>query len=525
MDRTIAIENLAFFTVKQASRANKAWTKKSSVVNTARPMSPALRPWKWPVLTGLIFSMASSVFCQTNLLSDGGELGIAQNVAGNQLRPAAAFSSAGGFAVWEDNTEISGVGIRGVRLNPALQPTGAEFPINESIGGDQQRPAVVLLDNGGAVIVWEHRPIKGLHSVHARFLDGSGAFVTGELVVNQIPYSGKYHFVTNWTLIRNNKPRTRKQRIRAVVKARQEYNLDPAVVKLADGSVVVTYGSSRKSALKSVGLNEQIVWNDKRQMIMTNRTRVPINVSVDYMQDVYLQRFSADGARLGGEAVVNATLPFNQRNPSIAALPDGGFVVCWVSEAPSFNSERVDSRATQRGLARADIAARLFHADGSPAGGEFRINTTNMPCAAPAVAARADGGFVVAWTQHYGGSDSGADVWFRSYDSSGAAQGVPARANARVYGDQFAPAIGTIGQRQLIVWSSMGQDGSWEGVYGTQIENGGIVDDEFRVNTTRYLRQIHPSVAVGGGRALVLWSSYAYEHGFDVLGQRYAAPQ
>lgn len=470
--------------------------------------------------------MAIAGVSQTNLPLDGGEFGIGPGIAGDQLRPSAAFSNTGGFAAWEDNDgDLSGLGVRAVRLNAALQPAGIPFTINQSIGGDQQRPAIALLDNGGAVVVWEHRPFTGAHSVHARFLDAGGGFATGEIVVNRLPFSGTIRYTTNFTLIRNNKPRTRKQHIREKVKARQEYNLNPVVVKLADGSVVVTYGSSRKLAMKSVGLSERIVWNDKKQIIVTNRTRVPINVSVDYMQDVYFQRFSASGAPLGEEGVANVARDFNQRTPAIAALPNGGFVITWTTDVPSFSSERVNSSQTRRGAARADIMGRIFNADGTPAGGEFRVNTTNWPSASPAVSVRDDGGFAIAWTHHLAGTQEGGDIWFRSYDGSGTPQGAPVRANTRVFGDQFAPSIATLGNRHLLVWTSMGQDSSWEGVYGTQIENGALVDEEFRVNTTRFLRQINPFVTAGGGRALVLWSSYAYEHGFDVVGQRYAAPQ
>jgi hypothetical protein len=515
----------AIFTLEHAFCANKAWTKKVMIVNTARPMSPASCPQKWFVLVGLMLCISKSALGQTNLVPQEGEISIGGEIAGDQLRPSAAFGASGGFAAWDDNAgDPSGLGVRAIRLNASLSPSGDPFLINETLGGDQQHPAVTMLDNGGAVFVWESRN-RGVHNVMGRFVDSSGAFTTGEFLVNRPAYSGINRYVTNLTLIRNNKVRVRPQHVREVVTSRQEYNLDPGVVKLTDGSVVVVYSSSRKLAMKTIGLSEQTRWDNRREIIITNRTRVPLNVSIDYMQDVFFQRFSASGNPVGDETVANTARDYNQRNGTVAALANGGFVVCWITEVPSFLSERVDTRNSRRGSGRTDVMARRFAADGVPAGPEFRVNTINWPCASPVVAGRADGGFTVAWVQREGGTVDGADIWFRSYGAGGAASGEPARANAQVYGDQFAPSIATLGSRQILVWSSMGQDGSWEGVYGTQIENGARVDDEFRVNTTRFLRQINPFVATSGGRAMVLWSSYEYENGFDVLAQRYQAPQ
>jgi hypothetical protein len=120
--------------------------------------------------------------------------------------------------------------------------------------------------------------------------------------------------------------------------------------------------------------------------------------------------------------------------------------------------------------------------------------------------------------------DNGLDIWFRSFDLPGTPVGDPARANAQLHGDQFAPAIATVGNRQLLVWSSMGQDGSWEGVYARLLEGNTLADDEFRVNTTRYMRQINPAVSSSGAKTVVVWSSYGFDTGFDLFGQRYQAP-
>jgi hypothetical protein len=75
-----------------------------------------------------------------------------------------------------------------------------------------------------------------------------------------------------------------------------------------------------------------------------------------------------------------------------------------------------------------------------------------------------------------------------------------------------------------VVWTSLQQDGSREGVFGRYIVNGALSGAEFRVNTTTNLRQFMPAVGShSGGQAVVIWSSYQTEAAFDLFGQRYTA--
>lgn len=46
-------------------------------------------------------------------------------------------------------------------------------------------------------------------------------------------------------------------------------------------------------------------------------------------KNIFLQRFSATGEMVGEEVLVNTTTPSSQRNPSVDALPDGGWIVTW----------------------------------------------------------------------------------------------------------------------------------------------------------------------------------------------------
>jgi hypothetical protein len=170
-----------------------------------------------------------------------------------------------------------------------------------------------------------------------------------------------------------------------------------------------------------------------------------------------------------------------------------------------------------------DIYARLYNGSGVAQTGEFLVNTDNNPCANPSVAAAADGSFMVSWQVHNPASTSAWDVYARSFSSTGVG-GTAFQVNLHANGSQYLPHIKAIGTDFLIIWTSYGQDGSREGVYGQFVHEGGLlVGGEFRVNTTTVGQQMQPTVASDGVKQfLVVWTSYAGSpNGFDLFAQRY----
>jgi hypothetical protein len=396
----------------------------------------------------LALATPAFVYGQAGFVPRGGEYGIAGTLPGDQVFPALSIKTSGGYLVWQDNrTDGDGLGISALRLDSSFSAPLSSFRVNQQGALDQEKPCVSLLNDGGAVFAWQGGR-QGFQRIYARFLSSSNTWATGDILVN--------------TFTKNSQ-------------------LNPVVATLANGNVVVVWGSFNQESAGS-------------------------------LQGVYAQRLSSAGQKLGGEFLVNQFTPFNQRSAAIAARADGGYVVVWVSEQQRFENS-------------VDIFARVFNANGV-ATDEFLVNTGTNACANPSVAPSADGGFIVAWMQKdVVVRTDGWDVFARPFSGAGFG-GVVRRVNTQTYGDQYAPKISAIGSDYLVVWTSMGQDGSREGVYGQFLySDGSHAGGEFRVNTTTISQQMHPVVASDGdGRFLTVWTSFVGGAGsFDLFAQRYVS--
>lgn len=395
----------------------------------------------------------------------GGEYAPIGSLPGDQTRPALALNSSGGYMVWQDNiTDGDGLGISAVLLDSTFSAPYGTFRVNQQGTGDQENPQVALLHGGGAVFVWQSGVMSKQH-IMARFLNASNVWITGDVQVN-----------TSTT----------------------NYQVNPAVAILNNGNVIVTWGSYGQD-------------------------------NPDGKQGVYGQILTPTGTKVGTEFRANQFTPYNQRTPAVAAMPNGNFLVAWVSELERYNqivSTNVTTSTTPS--FSVDIYARLFNSSGAPLGGEFLVNVLSNICANPAIAVASDGSFEIAWSQKDSITVNNSwDVWGRQF-SSGGVGSMPITINSQLYGDQYAPKIASLGTDYLCVWTSLGQDGSREGVFGQFLHRDGTHSgSEFRVNTTVLNQQMFPAVASdGSGRFLAAWSSYTGGlNSLDIEAQQYVGNQ
>jgi hypothetical protein len=237
------------------------------------------------------------------------------------------------------------------------------------------------------------------------------------------------------------------------------------------------------------------------------------------LQGINAQILTPSGALFGLPFRVNQYTSYNQRSPAITTLSNGHFVVVWVSE-----NQGASSLEIMRHTNRVHVYGRVFTKAGYPVGNEFRINTRSNLCAMPSVAPWKERGFTVVWAEKVPNRADNWDIYTRSFSAFDAPAGDAVRVNEQTFGDQYSPVIASIGAHQLVAWSSLGHDGSREGVFGRALYDGVVNGPELLVNTHTNASQVQPTV-VGNGqdRFLVAWSSFMGDTSFDVRGQRFVA--
>ena len=259
-----------------------------------------------------------------------------------------------------------------------------------------------------------------------------------------------------------------------------DYQVEPAVAGLVGGGFVATWASDAQDG-SSFG--------------------------------VYCQVYGGDGTPVGSEFRVNTYTTGNQRLPAITSLADGGFVVTWTSDAQDGNGS--------------GVYGQVYSGDGSPVGSEFRVNTyTTRDQSNPSITSLADGRFVVTWSSDFqDGSYTG--VYGQVYGGDGTPIGSEFQVNTYTSHSQDSPSITSLSDGRFVVtWVSEDQDGSSLGVYCQVYDgDGSRVGDEFRVNTYTTSFQIDPSItSLADGGFVVTWTSYGQDGSNNgVYGQVYGA--
>ena len=318
---------------------------------------------------------------------------------------------------------------------------------------------MAILGNGSKVVVWQGGAQSFQH-IYAKLLTSSNTFVnTNDIMVNTD---------TN------------------------HYQANAAMAALANGNAVTVWASYGQD-------------------------------NADGFQGVYAQILSPTGQKLlAGDLLVNQFTPYNQRTPAVGTFPNGNFVVVWVSEKET-STLSTSQGSVLGGHDSVDIYARLFDANANPLTSEFIVNTDTNICANPAVAVASDNSFTVVWGEkNLAVPNNSWDIYGRQFTTASNAGSVFV-VNTMLYGDQYGPQISSLGTDFLVVWTSLGQDGSREGVYGQFLRSGNKIGPEFLVNTTTLNTQYQQAVASdGNGRFLAVWSSFEQASlSMDIMAQRY----
>nr|WP_321443437.1 Ig-like domain-containing protein [uncultured Cohaesibacter sp.] len=277
--------------------------------------------------------------------------------------PATTGLADGGFvATWysddpqQGDTDYSGIKAR--IFNADGSERVSEFLVNVDTYYIQESPEITSLPDGGFVVTWNSWD-ESNKGISARIFDADGTERVSEFLVNEFT---------------------------------QENQVDPTLTSLADGGFAIVWysgdlqqGDTSEAAIKARVFNadgserlSEFLVNQYTNASQNSPTITGLSdggfvvtwCSNDPQQGdisdsgIKARIFNADGSVRGSEFLVNEFIHDSQLYPTVASLPDGGFVVTWYSR----DGQQNNANGT-------DIKARIFDADGTPRGGYYDEDT------------------------------------------------------------------------------------------------------------------------------------------------------
>lgn len=326
----------------------------------------------------------------------GNEFRLNSNAIHTQQNASVALAPNGDVvAVWggAGQGDLSGVFMQ--RFAEDGSRLGGEQRVNDSALGTQERPVIAMGEDGRYVVAWSGRGAGDSSGVFLRRFDAQGRALGKE--------------------IRGNTTTAGTQQ-------------QPALAMLPGGGFVAAWsgrgpGDTSGIFVRRFDASGIPIGGEKLVNTTTAGTQQIPSVAVDGRgqfsvawsgsgpgdsSGIFLQQFSANGARLGAQRRVNTLTPNVQSAPAIAMASGGELIVVW------------DSLTQQHGSPSAStstIEGQQFDAAGQPVGDQFRVNSTTAGAHRfPAIAMDRHGSVVVAWSGQGLGDSQG--VFARRFAST-----------------------------------------------------------------------------------------------------------
>lgn len=411
------------------------------------------------------------------VVRSGGEFQVNTYTPYSQQDPALAMQSDGSFiVVWTSDQEVTSDpqrdrrGIFAQRFAATTARIGTEFKVNEIPCGLHGSPAVAVASDDSFVVAWQLN--WGCRSfpeadVWARRFSSDGTAVGTEFVVNDQLEAEQYNpaiaaladdtYVLVWTSYEfadHDEPDLSQDGSDAGVFARlldvdgqrlgTEFQVNtyttsaqfaPIVAPQGDGFIVTWSGygvhgqrfatDGERTGTEFVAVvdgaqQHHMAVDSQQRMTVTWATAITGN---DLLIDpdaasILGQRVDDQGAPIGPEFSTSADRTGRQRQPSLAHLPDSSFVVVWQDGGSYYPGPPPQRDGDGKG-----VFANVFTSDGVPSREDFQVNSYTTEDQEPrqsgsgpsAVAADAEGNFVVTWTSALDQDGSYAGVFAQRY--------------------------------------------------------------------------------------------------------------
>jgi Ca2+-binding RTX toxin-like protein len=383
----------------------------------------------------------------------GAEIRLTPGMDGNGFETRVSVLNDGGWiVVWASSTdEGQGAGVFQQRFDSTGAASDAARLVNVTQPNDQHRPVVTGLADGGWVVTWQSalQDGDGYGIYQQRFSKTGLAASAADELVNVTPAG---------------------------------HQTEPDVAALADGGWVVAWTSAAQDgdnegvfqrrfdhngaamSAADIGVNTFAAGRQYEPSIAGLADGGWIATWTSHLQDgsgfgVFQQKYNAAGTAIfASEVQVNVTTFDHQYFPSVASLPDGGWIVTWVSKFQD---------GDQHG-----IFQQRYNAGGTAGW------TTDQPVNvatigsqdAPKVTVLTDGGWVVTWTSD---DVSQSGIFQRHFDPNGQASPIEFIVNTTTSLSQFDPDVTAL------------PDGTWVVTWTSEDTNGNenIFQQHFAANT------------------------------------------
>jgi Ca2+-binding RTX toxin-like protein len=381
----------------------------------------------------------------------------------------------GGFVVtWQDFSHVggdtSGAGIKAQVFDAAGGKTGSEILVNTATEFEQTRKQITALESGGFVVTWDDDSNTGGATgddsgtaVKAQVFTAAGAQVGSEILVNTAVYHHQSHpqitslegggFVVTWWDLSTSDGGATGDTSDYAMKAQVFTDAGAKVGSeiLVNTATAGMQHSGQITALANGGFVE--TWLD-RSLGVGGATGDTDGWAVK------AQVFTATGAKVGSEILVNTTTSGDQNLPLIVALPNGGFVVTWYSP---------------------EVRAQVFTDSGEKIGSEIQVNGVTVGSQADQQITALPDGFVVTWLDTSGqipGIDdtSGTAIMAQVFRVEFGAT-ITGTAGADLIDATHAPAGQPFPTGQEDTIAGLGGDDTIHGLGGDDVINGGAGDD------------------------------------------------
>ena len=351
--------------------------------------------------------------------------------------------------------------------------------LNPASGGAKHWPSVAALSDGSYVVVWTDDAPAFPKFTGQRY-SATGVAIGEEFVVGDVALASSGSvtalkdggFVVAWPSVHRTgifAQRYAADGLKvgsaiAVNNVTTASQYDPQITDLPDGGFLVTWSSNLGNPTMSSRIQGQLFGSDGAprgqqfqvsvlpNAMITGESAVTVledggfvvswsTIYKGWAQFVYAQHFDGRGRAEGDPVRVSEMTTGGEKNPSMATLADGGYVIAWCGKEGYF--------------------ARRFDKTGKAIGDSFKVNTTESSWGAgvSSVASLPDGGFVVTWEGY--DTDRGFwDVYAQTFDASGARVGAEFMASSPLPVSQTHPDVSVSSNGGLvIVWENWDQNG------------------------------------------------------------------